>query len=92
MRIQELSDLTGVPVRTIHWWVHEGHVPPPHGGRKYATYTHDHLEAIRAYLALKHNNTVMKEVAVFIKEEGITLVEYLKAREDTIRYHGLGVA
>lgn len=92
MTIHELARATGYAPRTIHDLVYKHLIPPPSGYGRWARYGPQHLEALRAYQSLKHNNTVLKEVGAFLREEGITLVEYLRRREQSIKAHGLGVA
>ncbi len=45
--IQELSDLTGVPRRTIHFYTQQGLLPPPEGAGLGAHYSRDHLIRLR---------------------------------------------
>jgi len=53
MNIRELAKLTGTPERQIRYMIAEGFVPPPSGGRAYADYGDEHVEAIQRYQALK---------------------------------------
>jgi DNA-binding transcriptional MerR regulator len=45
--IGELSDLTGLSRRTIHYYVQRGLLPPPEGGGRGHYYTPEHVERIR---------------------------------------------
>lgn len=53
MKFDELVQTTGIPARQIRYLIAEGFVPPPVGGRTYATYGDDHVRAIRRYDRLK---------------------------------------
>ncbi len=53
MNIRELAKLSGTPERQIRYMIAEGFVPPPRGGRAYADYGDDHVDAIQRYQALK---------------------------------------
>lgn len=45
--IQELSDRTGLPRRTIHFYTQQGLLPPPLGAGLGAHYSRDHLIRLR---------------------------------------------
>ena len=51
--IKDLEDYTGVPRRTIHFYVKEGLIPPPDGAGRGAYYGMDHAEALVLITALK---------------------------------------
>lgn len=53
MKFDELVQSTGVAGRQIRYLISEGFVPPPTGGRTYATYSDNHVRAIRRYERLK---------------------------------------
>lgn len=53
MKFDELVQATGVAPRQIRYLVAEGFVPPPRGGRTYATYGQDHVTAIVRYERLR---------------------------------------
>jgi DNA-binding transcriptional MerR regulator len=53
MKFDELVHVTGVAARQIRYLIVEGFVPPPTGGRTYATYGDDHVTAIRRYERLR---------------------------------------
>ncbi len=92
VHIDELRAQFGLSRKTIHAYVAKGLIPPPRGIGRWATYGHDHVEAIRAYQALRHNNTSMIELSAFLREEGISIVEYVRRRERAVRAYGLGLA
>lgn len=93
MDIDELRQIFGLSRRTINYFVTRGVIPPPSPPRgNYARYAPECIPAIRAYLAIKHNNAILKDAIATAREEGISLVEYVRRREQAIRRHGLGVA
>lgn len=54
MKFDELVTATGVAPRQIRYLIAEGFVPPPTGGRTYATYGQTHLTAVTRYERLRH--------------------------------------
>jgi len=52
MRINELTDLTGIAERQVRYLIAEGFIPPPRGGRSNADYGEDHVAAIHRYARL----------------------------------------
>ena len=53
MKFDELVSVTGTTPRQIRYLIAEGFVPPPTGGRTYATYSDVHVTAIRRYDRLR---------------------------------------
>jgi DNA-binding transcriptional MerR regulator len=53
MKFDELMQATGIAARQIRYLIAEGFVPPPTGGRTYATYSDEHVHAIRRYERLR---------------------------------------
>jgi MerR family copper efflux transcriptional regulator len=53
MRMNELTDLTGIAERQVRYLIAEGLIPPPRGGRANADYGEDHVAAIRRYSRLR---------------------------------------
>lgn len=53
MKFDELVRATGTPPRQIRYLIAEGFVPPPAGGKTYATYSQPHVTAIRRYDRLR---------------------------------------
>src|SRR5690554_4685301 len=46
LSLEQLSDQSGVPGRTIRFYIQKGLLPPPHGERRGAWYTPEHLAAL----------------------------------------------
>ena len=53
MKFDALVRVTGTAPRQIRYLIAEGFVPPPTGGRTYATYGDDHVTAIHRYERLR---------------------------------------
>jgi MerR family copper efflux transcriptional regulator len=53
MRMNELTDLTGIAERQVRYLIAEGFIPPPRGGRANADYGEDHVAAIHRYARLR---------------------------------------
>ncbi|WP_374379448.1 helix-turn-helix domain-containing protein [Dongia sp.] len=53
LKFDELVRTTGTTPRQIRYLIAEGFVPPPTGGRTYATYGDVHVAAIRRYDRLR---------------------------------------
>lgn len=46
LTLQQLSDQSGVPIRSIRFYVQKGVLPRPHGETRAAFYTEEHLAAL----------------------------------------------
>jgi DNA-binding transcriptional MerR regulator len=91
--IDELRSQFGISRRTVYWYVESGVIPPPLGGRgKGARYDNRHVEGITAWRALQHNNVISKEALQLCREEGITLYQFMRRKEEAIKTFGLGIA
>lgn len=90
MHIDEFRSQFGVSRSVVYNAVKRGYIPPPH---PHADPTQrwdiSHVAEMRAYLALRDNNTVFGQVLTLLREDGITLADYLRRREDGIKQHGL---
>ena len=92
MTIRELADRFGVSPRTIHCWRARGVIPAPLGTRRYARYGQVHIEAIQAWLAIRHHFVSGAAAVAYCRENGISLSEYLREREASVRDFGIGIA
>ncbi|WP_462373823.1 helix-turn-helix domain-containing protein, partial [Turicimonas muris] len=45
-RLEDLAELTGIPRRTIRFYIQKGYVAPPLGQKRGAYYTNEHLEEL----------------------------------------------
>ena len=53
LTIQEVESQTGLPRRTIHFYIKEGLIPPPKGSRRNAVYRSEHVLRLWLIQALK---------------------------------------
>jgi DNA-binding transcriptional MerR regulator len=60
--IQELSDQTGLPRRTIHFYIQQGLLPPPHGAGLGARYSETHLLRLRLIPLLRQRGLRLDEI------------------------------
>jgi DNA-binding transcriptional MerR regulator len=60
--IGELSELTGLSRRTIHYYVQRGLLPPPEGGGRGHYYTPGHVERIRRIRAWQEEGRSLEEI------------------------------
>jgi DNA-binding transcriptional MerR regulator len=91
--IKELSALFGLSPRTIQDYVYRKILPPARcTGRGARAYGREHVEALRAYMAIRHNNVSAADAVRFCDEEGISLPEFVRRREVSIKTFGIGIA
>ena len=62
LTLEELSDATGVPVRTIRYYITEGLLPGPGGRGKGAVYTAEHLSRLRLIRSLAEQRVPLTEI------------------------------
>jgi DNA-binding transcriptional MerR regulator len=60
--IQELSDLSGVPRRTVHFYTQQGILPPPQGAGLGARYSELHLLRLQAVPVLRAHGLRLDEI------------------------------
>jgi DNA-binding transcriptional MerR regulator len=92
--IQDLCSLFNIKPRTYHLWRarYRDAFPPPRGHGMYARYDNSHVEALRAFLALRHNNIPATQAVAYCAETGISLTQFVAQRERAIREFGIGIA
>ncbi len=61
--LQELGELSELPVRTIRYYIQAGLVPRPEGARKTPEYSDRHLEAILAVKRLAAEGLTLTRIA-----------------------------
>ena len=93
MTIRELADRFNVSPRTIHQWRGLG-FPPPLGDRRgpVCRCGQEHVEWIVAWQDLHHHFVSGVQALAYCRDNGITLTDYLKQREASVREFGIGVA
>lgn len=62
LSLEGMSDLVGVPVRTIRYYIAEGLLPGPGSRGKGATYTADHLARLRLVRLLVERRVPLAEI------------------------------
>ena len=92
MDIDDLRALFGLSRAAIHKYRRQRLIPPPSPPHRWGKYGREHVEAIRAIMALRHTATSLREVAALCTEDGISVVDYVRRREESIKRHGLSVA
>ncbi len=60
---QELVAETGVPLRTLHYYIAERLLEPPQGRGRHAVYNDDHLHRLRLIKRLRETHLPLKEIA-----------------------------
>lgn len=82
---ESLAGLFGLPPRRISHWVNVGLISPARGkpGSSYRSRYYDdgHVREIRALLAVRDNNTRLGDLGQFLREEGLSIVAYARARD-----------
>lgn len=83
MKLPELAARVGLAPRQIRYMISQKFIPPPDGGRAYASYGKEHVEAIERYMRLKQLGFTpasirlllnAKRGAPFPVADGVTLV------------------
>jgi DNA-binding transcriptional MerR regulator len=77
---ESLADEVGCSPRTISHLVNQGLIPPAHGYGRWSYYDDTHVRAFRAYQAVRDNNTRLSDLSTYLREEGISLVDYVRQR------------
>jgi len=63
MNLEELSDQSGVPARTIRFYIARGLLPGPAGAGRAAAYTAEHLSRLRKIQHLRARGLMLAEIA-----------------------------
>lgn len=85
--IQELSELTGLPRRTIHFYVQQEIIPPPEGAGLGAYYTDNHLLRLKLVPILRQQGLRLDDIRE--KFQGTRVSElgklYQRSDQETVR-------
>lgn len=94
MTSHELCQRFGISRATFYVWRKRGIVPPPTVGRRgpAVRYGPEHIAAIEAWLALRHHFVSGAAALAYCRDNGITLTDYLRERESSVKLFGIGVA
>ncbi|HEX5167324.1 MAG TPA: MerR family transcriptional regulator [Thermomicrobiales bacterium] len=60
--VRELAEQAGTTVRTIHYYISEGLLPPPAGATRSATYSEAHLARLRLIGALRDEGLALASI------------------------------
>jgi DNA-binding transcriptional MerR regulator len=85
LSIEDLENHSGLPVRTLHYYMAEGLLPGPDKRGKYASYSQEHLDRLDLILILKELHLPLKEIRALL--ENMTPAEiqhYLDDQEDLL--------
>lgn len=81
---ESLAGLFEISPRRISYWVNMGLLSPARGkpgSSPRSRYFDDgHVREIRALLAVRDNNTRDHELGSFLREEGMTILQYARER------------
>ena len=80
LTIEDLEAHSGLPVRTLHYYMQIGLLPGPDKRGKYAAYSQEHLDRLDLILILKEMHLPLKEIRTLL--EGLTPAEIQHYRED----------
>jgi DNA-binding transcriptional MerR regulator len=61
--LQNISTLTGLPIRTIRYYIQKNLVDKPEGARKTASYTQQHLEQLMTVKRLSESGLSLAAIA-----------------------------
>jgi DNA-binding transcriptional MerR regulator len=64
--ITEIENMTGIPRRTIHFYIKEQMIPPPLGRGGAARYGEDHLMRLQVIRALHNSNLQLKGIREYL--------------------------
>ncbi len=80
--IQDLTDQTGVPRRTIHFYSQQGILPPPAGAGLSARYQEPHLVRLKLIPYLRQRGLRLDEIRrIFEESQPAALAEMLSREE-----------
>ena len=74
--IEELSELTGFPRRTIRYYIQEGLLEPPAGRGRGGFYYDSHLDKLRQIKSFQEKGLNLATISGLLKKEGIQPIEY----------------
>lgn len=78
--LDELTELAGVTIRTVRYYIAEGLLPPPVGGGPRSTYTDVHLNRLRLISRLKDAYLPLREIRRQL--QGLTDEEIVQTLND----------
>ncbi len=98
LSVRDLAELAGTTVRTIHYYISEGLLPPAVGTTRNATYTEAHLARLRLVAALRDEGlalaSIRQRLAPLTDEQAIEVAGELDtylSRADDVGFTTLGL-
>jgi DNA-binding transcriptional MerR regulator len=82
MGIEQAAERTGVPVRTIRYYIAEGLLPGPAGRGKAASYSEEHLLRLRLIRRLAEQRLPLSEIGARLAGLGPDEIRSLLAEEE----------
>ena len=98
LSVRDLAEMAGTTVRTIHYYISEGLLPPAVGTTRNATYTEAHLARLRLIAALRDEGlalaSIRQRLAPLSDEQAIEIAGELDtylSRADDVGFTTLGL-
>lgn len=70
-KIQDLVQVSGIPRRTIRYYVQRGLLPAPLGSGRGHYYTQDHLQRLQRIREMQRAGRTLDEIAVLLEEPAV---------------------
>jgi DNA-binding transcriptional MerR regulator len=67
--IEDLCSLSGLPIRTIRYYVQRGLIPSPHGVKRGAWYDHNHLERLLSIRRWQQAGISLERITELLSDE-----------------------
>ncbi len=83
--IQELSDLTGVPRRTIHFYTQQEILPPPEGAGLSTRYQQVHLVRLKLIPILRQEGMRLDQIRFFYQTNDPAALESRLVKAETLQ-------
>lgn len=83
--LQDVSTLTGLPVRTIRYYIQKGLVDKPEGARKTASYGQVHLEQLMTVKRLSESGLSLAAIAKVMNGSQSTIAQHSDFQPGQIR-------
>ena len=80
LSIEDLEKYSGLPIRTLHYYMQEGLLPGPDKRGKYASYSQEHLDRLDLILILKEMHLPLREIRSLF--DSLTPAEIQHYRDD----------